>query len=141
MCYFTWKQELVLNILCVIVDTNNLVKRISFWKKRCCINVCSGLVERNKIIYLKEKIQNDPRQIYLQISASTNLQYESLWQEIITSIKQYGKREIKNIMKNTYAYFFTIWNLKSAITHKCGRVILPRTSVYFTISKFILLFP
>ena len=36
--------------------------------------------------------------------------------------------------------FFTIWNLKSAITYKCGRVVLSRTSVYFAISKLILLF-
>ena len=50
------------------------------------------------------------------------------------SIKQYGKTEIKNIMKNTYAAFL------SAITYKCGRVVLSRTSVYFVISKLILLF-
>ena len=44
--------------------------------------------------------------------------------------------EIKNIMKNTsYAAFL------SAITYKCGRVVLTRTSVYFVISKLILLFP
>ena len=36
--------------------------------------------------------------------------------------------------------FFTIWNLKSAITYKCGRIVLSRTSVYFAISKLILLF-
>ena len=46
--------------------------------------------------------QNDPRQTYLHISAPTNLQFESLWQEILTSMKHYGKTEIKNIMKNTY---------------------------------------
>ena len=49
--------------------------------------------------------QNDPRQTYLNISAPANLQKESLWEEIITSIKQYGKTEIKNIMKNTYTAF------------------------------------
>ena len=44
--------------------------------------------------------------------------------------------EIRNIMKNTsYAAFL------SAITYKCGRVVLSRTSVYFVISKLILLFP
>ena len=46
---------------------------------------------------------NDPRQTYLHISAPANLQKESPWQEIITSIKQHGKTEIKNIIKNTYA--------------------------------------
>ena len=70
----------------------------------------------------------------MHISVPTNLQYASLWQEIITSIKQYGKTEIKNIMKNTYAAFL------SAIAYKCGRVVLSRTSVYFVISKLILLF-
>ena len=78
--------------------------------------------------------QNDPRQTYLDISAPTNLQYASLWQEIITSIKQYGKTEINNIMKNTYAAFL------SAITYKSGGVVLSRTAVYFVINKLILLF-
>ena len=50
------------------------------------------------------------------------------------SIKQYGKREIKNIVKNTYAPFL------SAITDKCGRVVLSRTSVYFVINKLMLVF-
>ena len=36
--------------------------------------------------------------------------------------------------------FFTIWNLKSAITYNCGQVVLSRTSVYIAISKLILLF-
>ena len=61
--------------------------------------------ERKQVIYLTGTKQNDPRQTYLHISAPTNLLYESLWQEIITSIKQYGKTEIKHKMKNTYAAF------------------------------------
>ena len=36
--------------------------------------------------------------------------------------------------------FFTIWNLKSTLTYKCGRVVLFFTSVYFAISKLILSF-
>ena len=35
--------------------------------------------------------------------------------------------------------FFTIWNLKSAITYKCGQVVLCRKSAYFAISKPIIL--
>ena len=70
----------------------------------------------------------------MHISAPANLQYASVWQEIITSIKQSGKTEIKNIMKNIYAAFL------SAITYKCGRVVLSRTSAHFVISKLILLF-
>ena len=78
--------------------------------------------------------QNGPRQTYLHISTPTNLQCASLWQETTTSIKQYGKTEIKNITDNAYAAFL------SAITYKCGRVVLSRTSVYFVISQLILLF-
>ena len=36
--------------------------------------------------------------------------------------------------------FFMIWNLKTAITYKSGRVELSHVSVYFAISKFALLF-
>ena len=50
------------------------------------------------------------------------------------SIKQYGKMEIKNIMRNAYAAFL------SAIAYKYGRVVLSHTSIYFVISKPILLF-
>ena len=49
--------------------------------------------------------QNDQRQTYLHISAPTNLQKESLWQEMVTILKCYGKTEIKNITRNTYTAF------------------------------------
>ena len=68
----------------------------------------------------------------MHISALTNLQYASLWHEIITSKKQY-KNGNKEYNKNTYAAFL------SAITYKCGRLLLSCTSVYFVISKLILL--
>ena len=45
--------------------------------------------------------------------------------------KQYNEKYI--------CCFFTIWDLKSAITYKCGQVVLFRTWVYFAISKLILL--
>ena len=45
------------------------------------------------------------KQTCKNISAPTNFKYGSLWQEIVTSIKQYGKTEIKNTMKNIYAAF------------------------------------
>ena len=61
--------------------------------------------KENKSFIQQERNQNYPRQTYLHISAPTNLQKESLLQEIITSIKQYGKTEKKNIMKNTFAAF------------------------------------
>ena len=59
------------------------------------------------------KKENDLRQTYLQICAPTNLQCESLWQEIITSTKQYGKVEMRNITTNTYATFLQCEILKA----------------------------
>ena len=55
----------------------------------------------------------------ISISLLLQISSESLWHEIIASTSQYGKTKIKNIMKNTWC-FFTIWNLKSAVTCKYG---------------------
>ena len=52
-------------------------------------------------------------QIYLHTIAPINLQYGALCHEIITSIKQYGKTELKNIIKNTYAAFLRYEILKT----------------------------
>ena len=65
-----------------------------------------------KISHLSKRNKNDPRQTYLHISAPTNLQKESQWQEITTSTKQYEKTEIKDITKNTYAAFLRYEILK-----------------------------
>ena len=40
------------------------------------------------------------------ISAPTNLQNESLWQEIITSIKQYGQTGKKEYNENCMILFY-----------------------------------
>ena len=50
------------------------------------------------------------------------------------------KNKNKEHNKKYIRCFFMIWNLKSAITFKCGQVVLSRTSVYFAINKLILLF-
>ena len=76
---------------------------------------------------------------HICISLLLQISSESLRQEIITSISQYGKTEIKNNEKYIWC-FFTIWNLKSAVTYKCGWVVLFLRSVYIAISKLILLF-
>ena len=70
--------------------------------------------------------------------------YKSSIRVIMTRNDNVYKATCKNGNKeNNKKYiccFFTIWNLKSAITYKCGRVVLSRISVYFSISKLILLF-
>ena len=48
--------------------------------------------------------------------------------------------EIKKVMKNTYVAFLRYEILKAQLTYKCGRVVPFCTSVYFAISKLVLLF-
>ena len=55
--------------------------------------------------------------------------YKTIWEN---GNKEYNEKYI--------CCFIAIWNLISAITYKCGRVVLLLISVYFTISKLILLF-
>ena len=54
--------------------------------------------------------------------------------------KTIQENENKEYNEKYICCFFTTWNLKSAITYKCGQVVLFLTSVYFAISKLILLF-
>ena len=58
-----------------------------------------------------------------------NYVYKTIWKN---GNKEYNEKYI--------SCFFTIWNLKRAITYKCARIVVSRTSVYFAISKLILLF-
>ena len=64
------------------------------------------------------------------------------WQEIISFIKEYEKKDInkKEYNEKYICCFLSIWNLKSAILYKCRRVVLTRTSVYFFISNLTLPF-
>ena len=55
--------------------------------------------------------------------------YKTIWKN---GNKEYNEKYI--------CCFFTIWNLKSAIKFKCGRVVLFLTSAYFDINKLILVF-
>ena len=70
--------------------------------------------------------------------------YKSSIRVTVTGNNNVYKKILKNGNKEynekCICCFFTIWNLKSAITYKCGRIVLSRTSVYFAISKLILLF-
>ena len=70
------------------------MKRFSVSKKKKMLHEIVGRSRENNSFIL-----------YFYTFATTNFQKASLWQKIITSIKQYGKTEIKNIMKNTYAAF------------------------------------
>ena len=54
--------------------------------------------------------------------------------------KTIWKNEDKEYDEKYICCFITIWTLKSAVTYKCARVVLFLTSVYFAISKLILLF-
>ena len=55
--------------------------------------------------------------------------YKAIWEN--------GNKEYNEIY---ICFFFTISNRKRAITYKCGQVVLSHTSVYFAISKLMLLF-
>ena len=55
--------------------------------------------------------------------------YKTIWKN---GNKEYNEKYLR--------CFFTKWNLKSAISYKCGRVVLFLTQVYFSITKLILLF-
>ena len=46
----------------------------------------------------------------------------------------------KDYNQKYICWFFRIWNLKSTITYKCGRVVLSCTLVFFAIRKVIPLF-
>ena len=59
--------------------------------------------------------------------------YKSLWKKRMEIRKEYNGKYIRYL-------FFAIWNFKDTRTHKCGWVVLFRTSVYFTISKITLQF-
>ena len=54
--------------------------------------------------------------------------------------KRIWKNGHKEYNEKCICCFSTVWNLRSAITYKCGRVVLFLTSVYFAISKLIQLF-
>ena len=54
--------------------------------------------------------------------------------------KTISKNGNKEYNEKYICCFFTIWNLKSAIKFKCGRVVLFLTSAYFDINKLILVF-
>ena len=58
----------------------------------------------------------------------------------INVYKRIWKNGHKEYNEKCICCFSTVWNLRSAITYKCGRVVLFLTSVYFAISKLILLF-
>ena len=80
--------------------------------------------------------------LFARISAPANLQYESLG--IMAGNNNFYKKGLKK-KKRRKKYneknmcgFLMIWNLKSAITYKCGRVVLSGTSVYFANSKLTL---
>ena len=107
-------------------------------KQICCINLYAGVV-KNSHLCSRDKTKWSKRNLFaflcsykfpkLVTMTRNNNVYKTIWKN---RDKEYNEKYI--------CCFFTIWNLKSAITYKCGRVVLLLTSVYFAISKLILLF-
>ena len=97
-------RSLVNDSLSLVLDIlnfeNKFKKKFEISLKKKLSHKCVQWSGGDEISHLSNRTkQNDPKQTYLHISAPTNLQYHSLWQEILTSIKQYGKKEIKSIIK------------------------------------------
>ena len=102
------------------------------------INLYAGVV-KNSHLCNRDKTKWSKRNLFaflcsykfpkLVTMTRNNNVYKTIWKN---RDKEYNEKYI--------CCFFTIWNLKSAITYKCGRVVLLLTSVYFAISKLILLF-
>ena len=107
-------------------------------KKICCINFWARV---EKITHLSKRNETKWSKTnlfaYLCSCKSTkgvtmegnNNVYKTIWKN---GNNEYNEKYI--------CCFFTIWNLKSTLTYKCGRVVLFFTSVYFAISKLILSF-
>ena len=70
--------------------------------------------------------------------------YKSSIRVTMTGNNKVYKKNMQNINKKynekDMCCFFTIWNLKGAVMYKYEQVVLSLPSVYFAISKLILLF-
>ena len=88
----------------------------------------SHLSNRNEIKWSKTNLfaylYSCKSSIWVTMTGNNNV-YETIWKN---GNNEYNEKYI--------CYIFMIWNLKCATTHKCGC----HTSVYFAISRLILLF-
>ena len=95
-------------------------------KKNCDINACSGQ-EKRKYSHLSTR--NETKWSKANLFA-TLCSYKSSIRVTITEnnnvCKTIWKNRNKKCNKKYICCFFTKWNLKSAITCKCGRVVLSR---------------
>ena len=107
-------------------------------KKNCYINLWAGVEKISDLSYRNEtKWYKTNLFAYLCSCKSlkrvtmtgNNSIYKTTWKN---GNKEYNEKYI--------CRFFTIWNLVNTIAYKCGWVVLFLTSVYFAISKLILLF-
>ena len=107
-------------------------------KKNCYINLWAGVEKISHVSNRSETKKIEKKLICISLLLQTSKRshcdrnsnvYKTIWKN---GKKEYNEKYI--------SYFFTIWNLRSTITYKCGRVVLFLTSVYFGISKLILFF-
>ena len=97
-------------------------------QKTCYINLCTGreLSNRNETKWSKTNFfaylcpYKSPKGVTMK---GNNNVHKTIWKN--------GKKEYEKYI----CCFFTIRNLKSAITYKCGRVVPFLISVYFAMSK------
>ena len=107
-------------------------------KKTCYINLWAGVEKISHLSNGNEKkwsktnlfayLCSDKSPKGVTMRGNNNL-YKIIW-----------KNRNKECNEKYICCFFTIWNLISAITFKCGRVALFLASVYFAIRKLMLLF-
>ena len=111
--YFSLKKNYYINVWAGVEKISHLSNRTETkWSK---INLFAYLCSYKPLIGVT--------------MTGNNKVYKTIWKN---GNKEYNEKYI--------CCFLTIWNLKSAITYKCRRVVLSHTSDYFAISKLILLF-
>ena len=107
-------------------------------KKFFFINLWAG-VEKISRLSNSSKTEWSKTNLFAYICSCSSLKGVTMTENNNVN-KTIWKNRNKEYNEKYICCFFTMWNLKSAKTYKCGRLVLFVTSVYFPISKLILLF-